>query len=147
MKKIITIAILFFSFLSFAPIKVLETVPVERLGRVNNGFYIQKIGSEYTIFYTTLTNDDEVSSVKSFTFKNVNDDYANLYKIITNGFTANPLYDIKLELPNNFVWLHYNIVSSEKTTVQFMVSNKAASLTNASEPLTKDQVDKLFQKS
>lgn len=147
MRKNITVAFLFFSLLSFAQIKVVETVSVERLGRVNNGFYIQKIGGEYTIFYTTLANDDEAASVKSFTFKNVNDDYANLYKIITNGFTANPLYDIKLELPNNFVWLHYNIVSTEKTTVQFMVSNKAASMTNASEPLTKDQIDKLFQKS
>ncbi|MDA6069484.1 hypothetical protein NJT12_07630 [Flavobacterium sp. AC] len=148
MKRIITIAILMFSFVSFAQIKVIETVPVERLGKVNNN-YIQKIGDEYTVYYTSIQNDDESSSLRKFTFKNVNNDYNSLYSIIVNGFTANPLYDIKLELPNNYIWLHYTgSVIPEKATVQFMVSSKDASsvTSNVSEPLLKDQINKLFQK-
>lgn len=148
MKRIITIAILMFSFVSFAQIKVIETVPVERLGKVNNN-YIQKIGDEYTVYYTSIQNDDESSSLRKFTFKNVNNDYNSLYSIIVNGFTANPLYDIKLELPNNYIWLHYTgSVIPEKATVQFMVSNKDASsaASSVSEPLLKDQINKLFQK-
>ncbi|MBS7233412.1 hypothetical protein KHA90_20565 [Flavobacterium psychroterrae] len=148
MKRIITIAILMFSFVSFAQIKVIETVPVERLGKVNNN-YIQKIGDEYTVYYTSIQNDDESSSLRKFTFKNVNNDYNSLYSIIVNGFTANPLYDIKLELPNNYIWLHYTgSVLPEKATVQFMVSSKDASsaASNVSEPLLKDQINKLFQK-
>ncbi|MEP6803919.1 MAG: hypothetical protein WAM46_19070 [Flavobacterium sp.] len=148
MKRIITIAILMFSFVSFAQIKVIETVPVERLGKVNNN-YIQKIGDEYTVYYTSIQNDDESSSLRKFTFKNVNNDYNSLYNIIVNGFTANPLYDIKLELPNNYIWLHYTgSVLPEKATVQFMVSSKDASsaASNVSEPLLKDQINKLFQK-
>ncbi|WP_394772712.1 hypothetical protein [Flavobacterium sp.] len=148
MKRIITIAILMFSFVSFAQIKVIETVPVERLGKVNNN-YIQKIGDEYTVYYTSIQNDDDSSSLRKFTFKNVNNDYNSLYNIIVNGFTANPLYDIKLELPNNYIWLHYTgSVLPEKATVQFMVSNKDASsaASNVSEPLLKDQINKLFQK-
>ncbi|KQB37309.1 MULTISPECIES: hypothetical protein [Flavobacterium] len=148
MKRIITIAILMFSFVSFAQIKVLETVPVERLGKVNNN-YIQKIGDEYTVYYTSIQNDDESSSLRKFTFKNVNNDYNSLYSIIVNGFTASPLYDIKLELPNNYIWLHYTgSVIPEKATVQFMVSSKEASsaTSSVSEPFVKDQINKLFQK-
>ena len=148
MKRIITIAILMFSFVSFAQIKVIETVPVERLGKVNNN-YIQKIGDEYTVYYTSIQSDDESSSLRKFTFKNVNNDYNSLYSIIVNGFTANPLYDIKLELPNNYIWLHYTgSVIPEKATVQFMVSSKDASsaTSSVSEPLLKDQINKLFQK-
>jgi hypothetical protein len=148
MKRIITIAILMFSFVSFAQIKVIETVPVERLGKVNNN-YIQKIGDEYTVYYTSIQNDDESSSLRKFTFKNVNNDYNSLYSIIVNGFTATPLYDIKLELPNNYIWLHYTgSVIPEKATVQFMVSSKDASsaTSSVSEPLLKDQINKLFQK-
>lgn len=148
MKKIITIAILFFSFVSFAQIKVLETVPVEKLGKVNNN-YIQKIGDEYTVYYTSILNDDDSSPLRKFSFKNLNNDYANLYNIIMGGFTASPLYDIKLELPNNYIWLHYtgNVVP-DKSTVQFMVSSKDrdAATNSVSEPLVKDQISKLFQK-
>ncbi|PVX47109.1 hypothetical protein C8C85_3025 [Flavobacterium sp. 103] len=146
MKKIIAIAVLFISSVGFSQIKVVETVPVEKLGRVNNSFYVQKIGDEFTFFYTTVQSEDEESALKAFTFKNVDNAYQSLYGIISKGFTASPLNDVKLELPNNFVWLHY-IVSSDKTTVQFMVSNKEASATHISEPLSKEQVEKLFQKS
>ena len=146
MKKIIAIAVLFISSIGFSQIKVIETVPVEKLGRVNNSFYVQKIGDDFTFFYTTVQSEDEEAALKAFTFKNVDNAYQSLYKIITGGFTASPLNDVKLELPNNFVWLHY-IASSDKTTVQFMVSNKDLNSTHTSEPLSKEQVEKLFQKS
>ncbi|CAN1522505.1 hypothetical protein MCETHM1_01131 [Flavobacteriaceae bacterium] len=146
MKKVITIAVLFISFIGFSQIKVVETVPVEKLGRINNDFYVQKIGDEYTFFFKTITTDEDESTLKNFTFKNVDNAYQSLYGIMTNGFTANTLNDIKLELPNNFVWLHY-IVASDKTTVQFMVTSKASNLTHVSESLSREQVDKLFQKS
>lgn len=147
MRKVVTIAILFISSLTFSQIKIVEIIPVEKLGRLNNGFYIQKVGDEYTLFYTSIPNgDEELPTLKSFSFKNMDNAYQSLYSIITNGFTANPLNDIKLELPNNYVWLHY-IVGSDKTTVQFMVSNKATNSTSVSEPLSKEQISKLFQQS
>ncbi|KRD58219.1 hypothetical protein ASE40_17955 [Flavobacterium sp. Root935] len=147
MKKIITLAALFFTFVSFAQVKVLETVPVEKLGKVNNN-YIQKIGDEYTVYYTIVQSDDD-STLRKFSFKNIDNAYNSLYNIIMGGFTASPLYDIKLELPNNYIWLHYtgNVVP-DKSTVQFMVSGKErdAATNNVSEPFVKDQINKLFQK-
>lgn len=123
-------------------------MPVEKLGKVNNN-YIQKIGDEYTVYYTSILNDDDSSNLRKFSFRNLDNDYTNLYNIIVGGFTAAPLYDIKLELPNNYIWLHYtgNVVP-DKATVQFMVSSKDRdSATNSvSEPLVKEQINKLFQK-
>jgi len=148
MKNIITLAILFVSFVSFGQVKVLETVPVEKLGKVNNN-YIQKIGDEYTVYYTIIQSDEDSSNLRKFSFKNIDNAYNNLYNIIVGGFTATPLYDIKLELPNNYIWLHYtgNVVP-DKATVQFMVSSKErdADTNNVSEPFVKDQISKLFQK-
>lgn len=147
MKKIITIAVLLFSVVSFGQIKVLQTVPIEKLGRVNSNFYIQKMGDEYTVYYASMQNEEEAASVKKFTFKDVDNAYNSLHTIITNGFSASPLSDIKLELPNNYVWLHYNVGGPGKVTVQFMVSSKEGVSNNISEPLTPEQVDKLFQKA
>ncbi|WP_289658270.1 hypothetical protein [Flavobacterium panacagri] len=148
MKNIITLAAMFFSFVSFAQVKVLETVPVEKLGKVNNN-YIQKVGDEYTVYYTIIQSDEDSSNLRKFSFKNIDNAYNNLYNIIVGGFTATPLYDIKLELPNNYIWLHYtgNVVP-DKATVQFMVSSKErdADTNNVSEPFVKDQISKLFQK-
>ena len=147
MKKIITIAVLLFSVVTFGQIKVLQTVPIEKLGRVNSNFYIQKMGDEYTVYYASMQNEEEAASVKKFTFKDVDNAYNSLHTIITNGFSASPLSDIKLELPNNYVWLHYNVGGPGKVTVQFMVSSKQGVSNNISEPLTPEQVDKLFQKA
>lgn len=147
MKKIITIAVLLFSVVTFGQIKVLQTVPIEKLGRVNSNFYIQKMGDEYTVYYASMQNEEEAASVKKFTFKDVDNAYYSLHTIITNGFSASPLSDIKLELPNNYVWLHYNVGGPGKVTVQFMVSSKEGVSNNISEPLTPEQVDKLFQKA
>ena len=147
MKKIITIAVLLFSVVTFGQIKVLQTVPIEKLGRVNSNFYIQKMGDEYTVYYASMQNEEEAASVKKFTFKDVDNAYNSLHTIITNGFSASPLSDIRLELPNNYVWLHYNVGGPGKVTVQFMVSSKEGVSNNISEPLTPEQVDKLFQKA
>ena len=147
MKKIITIAVLLFSVVTFGQIKVLQTVPIEKLGRVNSNFYIQKMGDEYTVYYASMQNEEEAASVKMFTFKDVDNAYNSLHTIITNGFSASPLSDIKLELPNNYVWLHYNVGGPGKVTVQFTVSSKEGVSNNISEPLTPEQVDKLFQKA
>lgn len=146
MKKIIAIAVLFISSIGLSQIKIIETVPIEKLGRVNNSFYVQKIGDEFTFFYKTVQNDETKPAVKAFSFKNVDNAYQEFYGIMSKGFKARHLNDVKLELPNNYVWLHY-IANSNKTTVQFMVSCKKNGSTSISEPLSKEQVEKLFQKS
>lgn len=147
MKKLFTVALLLCAmFTGFSQIKVLETTPLERLGRVGtNDVYVQKEGNQYTFFYKNIENKED-ENTRNFTFKNVDNDYDNLYKIIMNGFNANPMYDIKLDLPNDYVWLHYTKTTA-KLTVQFMTTNKVTATTGISEMMTVEDVKKLFEKS
>lgn len=147
MKKLLaTILFLFTVLTGFSQIKVLPTTPLERLGRVGvSDVYVQKEGDIYTFFYKNIENKADVN-IRNFSFKNVENDYENLYKIIIDGFNASPMYDIKLELPGDFVWLHYTKTTA-KTTVQFMTTNKVTSTTGISEMMTIDDVKKLFEKA
>ena len=147
MKKLLaTILFLFTVLTGFSHIKVLPTTPLERLGRVGvSDVYVQKEGDIYTFFYKNIENKADVN-IRNFSFKNVENDYENLYKIIIDGFNASPMYDIKLELPGDFVWLHYTKTTA-KTTVQFMTTNKVTSTTGISEMMTIDDVKKLFEKA
>lgn len=145
MKKIITALTLLLSCMAFSQIKVLPTTPLEKLGRVGtNDVYVQKEGSQYTFFYKNIENKED-ESIRNFTFKNVENDFENFYKIIVDGFNANPIYDIKLELPNDYVWLHYTKTTS-KLGVQFMTTNKVTQSTGVSEVMSVEDVKKLFEK-
>lgn len=145
MKKLFTAAFLLLSVLSFGQIKVLATTPLERLGRVGiNDVYVQKEGAQFTFFYKNIENQED-SSMRNFTFQNVDNDYENFFNIIMNGFNASPMYDIKLELPNDYVWLHYS-KTGNKAGVQFMTTNKLTSTTGISGFLSVDDVKKLFER-
>lgn len=146
MKKIITVALLLLSTLSFCQIKVVQTIPIEKLGRLSNKIFIQKEANEYTIFYLNSEEGRTSDNYKSIKFKDINDDYNNLYKIIMDGFKASPLYDIKLELPNDYVWLHY-IAESNRVSVQLMTTNITTASNGISSAFTMEDIMKLFQKN
>ncbi|MES2543543.1 MAG: hypothetical protein V4548_01565 [Bacteroidota bacterium] len=146
MKKIITVALLLLSTFAFCQIKVVETIPIEKLGRLSNKIFIQKEGAEYTIFYLNTEEGRTSDNYKSIKFKDIDGDYNNLYKIIADGFAASPLYDIKLDLPNDYVWLHF-IAGSDKVSVQFMTTNKTTASNGISSSFTIEDINKLFQKS
>ncbi|WP_310557158.1 hypothetical protein [Flavobacterium sp.] len=149
MKKIIAVAILFVNFYAFSQIKVMEVKRLEKLGKVGsngeNDLYVQKSGDEYTFFYKNIENK-ELTSFRSFSFRDIDKDYENLYTVITNGFFATPLQDIKLELPYDYVWLHFTKNIQQKVSVQFMTSNKVSFSTGVSDLLSMEQIDKLFNR-
>jgi hypothetical protein len=145
MRRVILISILFISYCASSQIKVLETKPLEKVGKIgSNDIYLQKEGNEYTVFYKNV-EIKEVTAFRNFSFKDLDGDFEGLYKIIMDGFNASPLFDIKLELPNDYVWLHYTR-SADKISMQFMSTNKVTSSTGISDFLNKAQVNKLFGK-
>ncbi len=145
MKKIIVVAFVFFNMCLHSQIKVLETKIIERLGKIGaNDIYVQKEGNEYTIFYKNMENTDS-NGYKKFSFKDLENDYENLYAIMVAGFTASPMQDIKLELPDDYVWLHYT-KSGQRTSVQFMTSNKVMDTAGVSDFMDLASVRKLFGK-
>ncbi|KIX22906.1 hypothetical protein SY27_03605 [Flavobacterium sp. 316] len=146
MKKIIFALSLFASCVSFSQIKVIETTPIIRLGAINqNDMFIQNEGDQYIFTYKNIEKEEETST-RTFSFKDLNNDYNNLYDIIVNGFNADPLLDIKLELPKEFVWLHFS-KNLDRTYVQFMCKNKTNEVTGVSKAFSLDQITKLFQKN
>lgn len=145
MKKTILALVVLISSFSFAQIKIIETIPVIRLGSIGqNDMYIQHEGNEFTFFYKNIENENMVTQ-KSFTFKDLNNDFENLHEIIASGFVANPLLDIKLELPYDYVWLHYS-TNLGKNFVQFMSKNIKNESTGVSKSFTIQEIDKLFEK-
>lgn len=145
MKKTILALALSVSCLSFAQIKVIETIPVIRLGSIGqNDMFIQQEGNEFTFFYKNIENEESVTS-KSFAFKDLNNDFENLHEIIASGFESNPLLDIKLELPKDYVWLHFS-TNLGRNFVQFMSKNIKNETTGVSKAFTIQEIDKLFEK-
>lgn len=145
MKKVIIALALISNCLAFAQIKVIETTPVVRLGSIGqNDMFIQYEANEYTFFYKNVEKEEETNT-RSFSFKDIDNDYVKLQEIIVTGFNAEPLLDIKLELPNQFVWLHYS-KNLDRTFVQFMSKNKNNEVTGVSKAFNLSQIDKLFEK-
>jgi hypothetical protein len=147
MKKFIAILFLFVNYFGYSQIKVIETVPIEKVGRIGangtNDIYILKEGNEYKIFFKN-TEPTDMNSSRSFNFKDLTGDFESLYTIISDGFNATPLLDIKLELPNDFVWLHYTKNLQKAVTLQFMTNNKATSVSGISDSMTRADINSLF---
>ena len=143
-KTILALALIITSF-TFGQIKVIETIPVIRLGSIGQSdVFIQHEGNEFTFFYKNIENEDSINS-KSFSFKDLDNDFQNLHEIIASGFVANPLQDIKLELPKDYVWLHYSS-SLGRNFVQFMSKNIKNESTGVSKAFTIQEINKLFEK-
>lgn len=146
MKNLLFILCAFYFSSAVSQIKVLETKSIERLGRVGeNDIYIQKDGNEYTFFYKNFENKESVS-YRNFSFKDLAGDYENFYSIVLKGFEQSNLQDIKLEMPDDYVWLHYTR-SGQRVLVQFMTTNKVTDATGISDFLDVTMLNKLFGKS
>ena len=149
MKKIIALSFLFINYFVYSQIKVLETVPIEKIGRIGvNGssdIFIQKEGNEYTVSFKNIETS-EIGTSTRFNFKDLNGDFENLYTIISNGFNATPVVDIKLDLPNDIVWLHYVKNLQNVVTLQFMCKNKITETNTISAFMTKADINSLFNK-
>lgn len=145
MKKTILAFALLISAVSLAQIKVIERTPIIKLGYIgNNDVYIQNEGDNYTFFYKNVESENE--SLKSFSFRDLKNDFKALHQIIVDGFSSDPLLDIKIELPNEYLWLHYSKKSLDRTYVQFMISDKKNNAVGASKELSLAQINKLFEK-
>lgn len=145
MKNLITILVLFISCMSFGQIKVIETTPIIRLGAIGqNDMYIQAEGDKYTFTYKNIEKEEEITT-RSFMFRDLNNDIQKLEDIILSGFSAEPLLDIKLELPNDYIWLHYS-KNLDRTYVQFMCRSKDGSTSGVSKSFNLEQIVKMFDK-
>ena len=149
MKKILLFSFILINSLSFSQIRVIPTVPIEKIGRIGeNGtsdIFIQKEGNEYTVSFKN-TEETELGTSTRFSFKDLTGDFESLYKIICDGFISANTTDIKLDLPNDIVWLHYVKNLQKTVNLQFMTKSKTSAATGISEFMSKADVNSLFGK-
>ncbi|MDI5899201.1 hypothetical protein [Flavobacterium yafengii] len=149
MKKIILLLVLI-STSSYGQIKISESVKPITIGKVGNFaatfLYMEKTDNVYTVFYQDI-KFKLVTDFKSFSFKDENNDFENLFKIIMENMENPPKDDIMLELPNDIVWLHFEKALGVSNFQFRSAVNQNANVIGISSYMTKKQVKKLFGKN
>lgn len=144
MKKIILLFTLLFSISAFSQIKILKNDELTEVGK-ENSVALYKKDKKYTFNYQDVANAN-LNSFRSFYFYDLNKDFDQLYKLISDGFIDMPTSEITMELPNDIISLNYGR-NYGQVTVQFVhYINKNRKYVGKSQYLTKKQVDKIFGK-
>lgn len=144
MKKIILLVTILFSVSAFSQIKILKNDALTEVGK-ENSVALYKKDKKYTFNYQDVNNAN-LNSFRSFYFFDLNKDFDQLYKLISDGFIDMPTSEITMELPNDIIGLNYGR-NYGQITVQFIhYINKNRKYVGKSQYLTKKQVDKIFGK-
>ena len=151
MKKITLSILLFIGFttFSFSQIKKIETSnsKTELVGKYG-GFGVvlikcEKQNNTYTFTYSD-TKFKHIDNDKSFSFKDLDNDFQHLYQTIMEGFEEVPEKDIMLELPNDVIWLSFEKAMGNVSFRFTHSKNKNKDVIGYSVYLTKKRVQKLF---
>ena len=144
MKKLLFVAALMLSAVSYSQIEFVETTKTEVTGKIEY-VYLEKIGNEaYNFYYKNI--NDPIHEYVHFSFKNLDNDIEKLYQIIAQGFEESPRDPYKIKANGEVVWLKYT--KEEGVTllqIQQYVSRDPDVMT-VSKLLTFNDVNKLFNK-
>ena len=144
MKKIILLFTVLFSISAFSQIKILKNEALTEVGK-DNSVALFKKDKKYTFNYQDVANAN-LNSFRSFYFYDLNKDFDQLYKLISDGFIDMPTSEIEMELPMDIIGLNYG-KNYGQVTVQFVhYINKNRKYVGKSQFLTKKQIDKIFGK-
>ncbi len=149
MKRILTIlVVVFITTSAFSQIKQVKDVKSATIGKIGSFGKISidctKLGDEYTFTYNDI-KFQHIDDYKSFSFRDKDDAFNSLYEIIMKGLKNPPKEDIKLELPNDVVYLHFTKALGV-ANFQFIHHVNKGSVIGTSCWLTKKKVMKLFGK-
>ncbi len=150
MKKLllsfIMIAIVFFGFSQIKKIDVPESIEIGKIAILGDlQISCEKRGNAYTFFYRDVTFT-QVTDFKSFSFKDTDNAFENLYRMILDGFDNPPKEDIMIEIPDGFIWLSFTKAVGI-VNFRFGHSVGKTDVIGFSTWLTKKKVDKLFGKA
>ncbi|MBA5246036.1 hypothetical protein H1R16_00735 [Marnyiella aurantia] len=144
MRKTVLLLTTLFSISAFAQIKVLKNDNLIEVGK-ENSVALYKKQNKYTFNYQDI-NTSNLNTFRSFYFHDLNKDFEQLYKLVSDGFIDMPMGEIQLELPNDIIGLNF-ARNYGQTTVQFIhYISKSKKYIGKSQFLTKSQVDKVFGK-
>ncbi|MDV4024910.1 hypothetical protein CMT52_11260 [Elizabethkingia anophelis] len=145
MKKTILFFALVVSTFLFSQIKVDNSPNPIQIGKITAGsITLDKTGDKYTFCYNDA-KFTKIDSFKCFSFIETGSDLDNLYNIIMGGFETAPKENIKLDLPNDKVELHFEKMMGV-VSMRFSQLNKETGVYGYSGYMSKKQVNKLFGK-
>ncbi|WP_228853278.1 hypothetical protein [Aegicerativicinus sediminis] len=132
-----------------AQIKRVDQPSSEEIGKIapmgSLSIKIEKSGDTYNFLYQDV-KFTQIKEFKSFSFKDVDNAFEELYKIIMDGFDNPPADDIMIELPEGYLWLGF---TKALGVVNFRFGHSVTndgSVIGFSQWLTKKQTQKLFGK-
>lgn len=148
MKKLTLLFLILVATVANAQIKRVETAKREEIGKIapmgSMSMILEQQGNTYIITYRDVKYTS-IDALKSFTFEETGTDLDNLYNMIMDGFENTPESDIKIELPNDTIWLHFEKAMGI-VNFQFIHAESKLEIYGYSQFLNKKQVTKLFGK-
>lgn len=151
MKKITLIVLLLTASFSFAQLKKVEVTKAETIGKAQQfGAPLEaemtKSGNTYTIRYRDA-KFKTMDEYQSFSFDDIDNTLNDLYTTIEEGFKTMPKESIMLELPNHFIWLHFDkFLGSSVLSISSSPSKEKDAPVYMSNQIAKKQIEKLFGK-
>lgn len=141
----ILIAITLTGFSQIKKIKPAENILIGKIAPMG-GLQIEciKSGDTYTFTYRDVKYT-QIVELKSFEFKDVDNAFEDLYKMIIDGLENPPKEDIMLELPNDIIWLSFTKAMGI-ANFRFGHSVSKSDAIGFSGWLTEKKVNKLFGK-
>lgn len=150
MKILFSFLALFITTLSSAQMKVSSVEKPEEIGKVGAGLGIwfgrlEKYSSgNYILSYKDFKYE-QLEEWKSFPL--IAEDVDNLYNLIIENFEKMPAEDIKVELPNDILFIKYKKSLGVPLVTIFHSVNKNPDIIGVSQSFTKKQITKLFGKN
>lgn len=149
MKNSILLFTLIITTVGYSQIKKIDVQEPELIGQIapmgNLHIKCEKTGDTYTFTYSDVTYQ-HIDEYKSFSFKDVDNAFDNLYEMIIKGFEEGPEENTMIEIPDGFLWLDY---TKSLGVVNFRFQHSPGSsgeITGYSIWLTKKKLNKLFGK-
>lgn len=143
--KILNLLLFLLPFSLFAQIKVYEGSKPIKIGNIQTHSSIEKKDDIYTICFQDI-KFTKITSFKCFSFQEIDNDFENLYNMISKGFEDKTEQVITLDLPNNLVDLKF-VKNMGLISFQFITTDKKTQIIGFSPYYSKKQINKLFGKS
>lgn len=151
MKKLLLLFSLIFCVSVNAQISVVKTEKpimigkIAPMGQLNISIEKYESDNEYLITYRDV-KFTKIIEYKSFTFKDKDNAFENLYQLIIDGLQNLPEENITLDLPNDIVYLKFEKFLGTPVVSFYTAVNKS-DVIGVSGQYTKKQIDKIFGKS
>lgn len=150
MKKLFTCIFLMINVVSNAQMKVSNVEKPDEIG---------KVGAGMGIWFGKLERYKDnryLLSYKDFKFQQIDvykeipliaEDVEGLYNLIIENFEKMPVEDIKVELPNDILYLNYKKSFGIPVVTIYHHPNKVSNIIGITQSFTKKQITKLFGKN